>query len=34
VYFDLTAESFGRLFLEGDVCRAFDGRLFEEAYRY
>ena len=34
VHFDLAAKDFGRVFLEGDTNWVFDGRLFEEAYRY
>ena len=34
VHFDSAAKDFGRVFLEGDTCWVFDGRLFEEAYSY
>ena len=34
VYFDSTARDFGQVFLEGDTCWVFDGKLFEEAYSY
>lgn len=34
VYFDAGKEGFGEVYLEGDTSWTFDGRLFEEAYRY
>jgi diaminopimelate epimerase len=34
VHFDAGAKDFGQVFLEGDTAWAFDGRLYEEAYRY
>ncbi len=34
VHFDAGAKDFGEVFLEGDTSWTFDGRLFEEAYRY
>jgi diaminopimelate epimerase len=34
VHFDAARDGFGQVFLEGDTSWSFDGKLFEEAYRY
>ena len=34
VHFEAGKKDFGEVYLEGDTSWTFDGKLFEEAYRY